>query len=86
MAPVVVLDLEVTLFERDAVVLGGGVDDGKGSRAVGAFEVFVLDDGDLGAGGWFEEAGVFERGDLVGGGLRFGLGLGGWWRWLVQKG
>jgi len=59
-APDMAAEGEVVADERDLVVLDRGVDDGEGAGAGGAFEVFELVDGDLGAGWRLDEGGVLE--------------------------
>ncbi len=59
-APDVHVEGEVVADEGDFVVFDGGVDDGEGVGAGGAFEVFELVDGDLGTGGWLDHGGIFE--------------------------
>ena len=75
-APVVLGQREVVADPGDVVFGGGVFEQGVGAGAVGALEVFKLDDGDASAGGRLEGGGVVDLGGIG----RAELGVGRGWR------
>ena len=71
-APVVLREREIVADPGDRILFGGLFEEGIGAGAVGALEVFKLDDGDAGAGRGLEGGGVMD----LGGFRRAKLGVG----------